>query len=138
MQTATSQRASGIAGRVLLVISNENFRRTLSRILARCGYPVECATSGEDALQRLETGSFRAVVSDVHLPGQVCGLTLLQQLRAAGRTIPMIFLTEEATARLRAALESIQGVECLPVPLDIDRLKEIVARLLAKGGGRSP
>ncbi len=133
MDSVTSQRTAGIPERVLLVISNDNFCRTLSRILRRCGYQVECAASGEDALERLEASSFRAVVSDVHLPGQVCGLTLLQQLRAAGRTIPMIFLTEEATARLRRALDSIQGVECLSVPLDIDRLKEIVAHFLTKG-----
>ena len=113
--------------RLLLVACNENFRKTLRRILSRCGYAVDCATSGEEALTHLEGTRYNAVISDVHLPGEVCGITLMHQTRAAGREVPIIFLTEEETTRIRAALETWRGVECLQVPLDVDRLKQLIA-----------
>jgi len=112
--------------RLLLVVCNDNFRRTLTRILGRCGYTVDGAPSGEEALRRLEESRYDGIISDVHLPGQVSGITLMRQMRAAGRDVPIIFLTEEETTRIRSALESGRGVECLQVPLDLERLKRIV------------
>ena len=112
---------------LLLVACSENFCKTLRRILARCGYEVECAGSGEEARARLEQTLYDAVISEVHLPGQICGITLMQEIRAAGHQVPVIFLTEQETARIRTALESWQGVACLQMPLDVDRLKELVA-----------
>ncbi len=114
--------------RLLLVACNENFRKTLRRILSRCGYAVDCATSGEEALTAVERISYDALISEVHLPGSVCGITLMRQMRAAGRELPIIFLTEEETTRIRAALGTTSRVECLRIPLDVERLKELVAR----------
>ncbi len=74
--------------RLLLIACNENFRRTLVRILCRCGYSVDAAGSGEDALNRLESASYDAVISEVLLPGTVCGLTILDRVRRAPPTPP--------------------------------------------------
>lgn len=113
--------------RLLLVACSQNFCKTLGRILSRRGYEVDCATSGEEALASLASHSYRAIISEVHLPGRVCGITLMQQVRAAGHDLPMIILTEQETARVRAALDSWQGVACLQMPLDLDRLTELIA-----------
>jgi DNA-binding NtrC family response regulator len=113
--------------RLLLVACSENFCKTLRRILNRCGYEVDCTRSGEEALASLDRGAYDAIISEVHLPGEVCGITLMQQIRAAGHGVPIIFLTEQETARVRAALDAWEGVACLQMPLDVDRLKELVA-----------
>jgi len=113
--------------RLLLVACSDNFCKTLRRILSRCGYEVECAGSGEQALTRLADGGFDALISEIHLPGPVCGITLMQEVRAAGHEIPVIFLTEQETARIRAALDAWEGVACLQMPLDVDQLKAVVA-----------
>lgn len=121
------QEVPPIPARILLVVTNANFAATLRRILGRCGYAVDTAGSGEEALGCIEARRYDAIISDVHLPGAVCGLTLLQRMRMAGREAPIIFLTEEETARVRTALESCAGVHCLRLPLDVDRLKQLVA-----------
>ncbi len=126
--TEEGQRQAGAENRrLLLVVCNQNFRSTLRRILCRCGYQIDCAASGEEALNHLATQRYGAVISDVHLPGQVCGITLMQQVRSAGREVPIIFLTEEETVRIRSALEAGNGVRCLQLPLDVDRLKQMIA-----------
>jgi DNA-binding response OmpR family regulator len=118
--------------RLLLVACSENFCKTLRRILGRCGYAVDCCRSGEDALVCLGLGSYDAVISEVHLPGPVCGISLMEQLRNAGYQLPVIFLTENETARIRTALGAWSGVACLQLPLDVDRLKDLVANRCAK------
>ena len=118
--------------RLLLVTCSENFCKTLRRILSRCGYQVDCARSGEDALSNLSRAGYDAIISEVHLPGEVCGISLMEKVRAAGHAVPMIFLTEQETARIRAAVDSARGVACLQMPLDVDRLKDLVASRCAK------
>lgn len=115
------------AARLLLVACSENFCKTLRRILNRCGYEVDCTRSGEDAIKSLDAGFYDALISEVHLPGEVCGITLMKQIRSAGHEIPVIFLTEQETARVRAALADWSGVACLQMPLDVDQLKALVA-----------
>jgi DNA-binding NtrC family response regulator len=117
--------------RLLLVACSENFCKTLGRILKRAGYEVDCAGSGDEALIRLAWNPYDAIISEVHLPGEMCGISLMQQVRAAGHDAPVIVLAEGETARIRAALASCPGAACLQMPLDVDELKEIVANRCA-------
>jgi DNA-binding NtrC family response regulator len=117
----------GSAKRLLLVAYNQNFRRTLERILCRCGYTVEGAASGEDALRRLEQSAYDAIISEVFLPGSVCGLTVLDRVRRHHPNLPIILLAEGTTTRVRSALNRCEGVECLPLPIDVDQLKRVIA-----------
>lgn len=102
--------------RLLLVACSENFCKTLGRILKRAGYEVDCAGSGDEALIRLAWNPYDAIISEVHLPGEVCGISLMQQVRTAGHDAPVIFLAEGETARIRAALASWPGAACLQMP----------------------
>lgn len=117
--------------RILLVSPEANFHRTLKRILDRCGYQIEVVDTGEEALARAREARFDAVVSQVHLPGAVCGLTLLGRLRAQGIDVPVVILTEKETERLRRALESTTGATCLSKDADLDRLKSTLAACLS-------
>jgi DNA-binding response OmpR family regulator len=118
------------SGRILLVASDENFRRTIGRILCRCGYATDSASSGEEAVSALGEQRYDLVVSEVRLPG-ICGLTVLCNARQHGRRIPFILLTEAETERMRWIVSGIDGVRCLGLPVDLDQLKETVAACLA-------
>jgi DNA-binding NtrC family response regulator len=83
----------------------------------------------------LDRSSYDAIISEVNLPGEVCGISLMQQVRTAGHEVPVIFLTEQETARVRSALGAWSGVACLQLPLDVDRLKDLVASRCAKAPG---
>jgi CheY-like chemotaxis protein len=113
--------------RILLVSPEENFRKTLCRILDRCGYRVEVADSGEEALGRLGGERFDGVVSQIQLAGAVCGVTLLSRLREKGLDVPVLLLTESETQRIRDALEANPGAACISRHADLDFLKSALA-----------
>jgi DNA-binding NtrC family response regulator len=113
--------------RLLLVACNSNFRRTLERILCRCGYAVDGVASGEEALSRMESGPYDAVISEVFLPGTVCGLTVIERVHRRRPELPIILLTEGETARLRSKLPQCRSVHCLALPIDVDQLKLLIA-----------
>jgi DNA-binding NtrC family response regulator len=118
--------------RLLLIAWNPNFRRTLARILCRCGYLVDGADSGEQALKHLECDSYDAVISEVLLPGNVCGLTVLERVHRAYPEMPIILLAERETTRLRMALSKCRTVSCLSLPVDVDHLKNLIASSTTK------
>jgi CheY-like chemotaxis protein len=122
--------ANGNDRRILVVVANENFRRTLTRILCRCGYEADTAANGEEALRALDRDAYDLVLSEVMLPGVACGLTVLCNARQHGRSIPFILLTECETERLRWIVSGVDGVRCMKLPVDVDRLKQLVASSL--------
>jgi len=78
--------------RILLVDDDVRLSSLLSRFLGEHKYDVRVAPSGRDMYRRLEAGSFDLLILDINLPGDD-GLSLCQQLRRRGETIPIIMLT---------------------------------------------
>ncbi len=111
---------------ILVVASNENFRTTLRRILCRCGYQTHTVASGEDAVQALGERPYDLVLAEMALPG-ICGLTVLCKSRQEGREVPFVLLTECQTERARWVMSGMEAVRCLSLPLNVDRLKHVVA-----------
>jgi len=112
--------------RILVIAADENFSCTIGRILCRCGYTIDRVSSGEAGMEALERHAYDLVLSEVALPG-VCGLTVLCQTRQHGRKIPFVLLGMTDTERRRWIVSGVDDVQCLPLPLDVDRLKEVVA-----------
>ncbi len=78
---------------ILLVEDEEHLARGLRFNLETEGYRVEVCERGETALERLANGNaFGLVLLDVMLPG-ISGIDVLQQLRSAGNTVPVLLLT---------------------------------------------
>jgi CheY-like chemotaxis protein len=115
--------------RILVVAADENFSGTIGRILCRCGYSTDQVTSGEAAMAALEENPYDLVLSEVALPG-VCGLTVLCRARQHGRKTPFVLLGASETERRRWIVSGVEDVHCLPLPLDVDRLKQLVAECL--------
>jgi CheY-like chemotaxis protein len=122
--------SSASTRRILLVATNENFRRTISRILCRCGYTTDLVGTGEEASGALERQEYDLVLSEVLLPG-MCGLTVLCNARQHGRTIPFVLLSESVTEKMKWILSGIDGVRCLRLPVDVDQLKQVLASYLS-------
>ena len=77
------------------------------RILEGAGYEVVAAVDGLDAWEKLNQGSFDAVISDVQMPN-LDGLNLTRKIRAqsATRSLPIILLTSLASDEDR-----LQGIQ---------------------------
>ncbi|MGW2859973.1 response regulator [Streptomyces sp. SDr-06] len=80
--------------KVLLVDDHEDNLFAMESILAPLGYPLELATSGDDALKAALHGGIAVAVLDVVMPG-VSGLDVARYLSRLTQTqlIPVILVT---------------------------------------------
>jgi two-component system, sensor histidine kinase and response regulator len=99
---AVSQRMSpgGRQGlRILLAEDNVVNQTVAVRMLEKCGYQVEVAGTGQDALSALAQRSFDLVLMDVQMPeldGFETAVLSRAQERATGAHLPIIALTAHA------------------------------------------
>ena len=104
----------------------ELFRQRFRRETRAGQYALHFAQSGENALQRLQTGvqpKLILILSDINMPG-MDGLRLLHEIRTKWPTIPVMMVTAygDDERRRRAAAEGAVGF--LSKPVDFDYLKE--------------
>jgi two-component system OmpR family response regulator len=95
MTTATATKR-----RVLVVDDEENVTHLVSSALRFDGFETVTADNGQSALAAVAEADPDLVVLDVMMPG-MDGLGVLQNLRAAGSQVPVIFLTARDTANDR-------------------------------------
>jgi two-component system alkaline phosphatase synthesis response regulator PhoP len=91
--------------RILIVEDEPDIAQALADDLTTEGYAVEVAGNGEDACQRARETSWSLILLDVMLPRKD-GFEVCRELRRAGISTPIIFLT----ARAQEA-EKILGLE---------------------------
>ena len=78
--------------RLLVVEDDPDLNRQLVTALQEAGYAVDSSDDGEDGAFMGETEPYDAVVLDIGLPTKD-GLTIIEEWRAAGRTMPVLLLT---------------------------------------------
>ncbi len=92
--------------RILVVDDEENLRLVLRTLLRRAGYEVETASTGEEALEKVETFGPDVVLTDVRMP-KMSGLDLLAALRAKASTATVIVMSAYGSVDL--ALEAMKA-----------------------------
>ena len=78
--------------RLLVVEDDSTLREQLVSALKDADYAVDQAADGEEGAFLGDTEPYDAVVLDIGLP-EKDGLTVLEEWRAAGRTMPVLLLT---------------------------------------------
>jgi DNA-binding response OmpR family regulator len=132
--------------RTLVVDDEERIRFFLQETLQRAGHVVTTASSGEEALGRLQDTSFDLVMLDLRLGGRVDGHRVLEAIRWRWPGTVVIILTAHGTlsSTLAAIREGVDGYLLKPVkPPEVrqaieeafERRAEL-ARLQAEGGDR--
>ncbi len=77
---------------ILLVDDEANILKLMEIWLKRAGFGVVTAMNGEEALAKLKKEDIDLIVADVMMP-VMDGFTLVETLRAEGKTIPVILAT---------------------------------------------
>jgi two-component system copper resistance phosphate regulon response regulator CusR len=113
--------------RILVVEDEDGIADFLVRGLREEGFTVERAADGDDALHRLATDTWDAVVLDWWLPGPD-GLTVLKRLRDAANATPVLMLTarDGVPDRVRGLDAGADDYLCKPFAFD-----EFLARVRA-------
>src|SRR5207247_331611 len=98
-----------------------------ARMGGQWGYEVETASSGEEALELVETHRPAVVVTDLVLP-EMDGLTLLQKLKETGRPPAVLLVTGHAT--VESAVEAMRhgAFDYLTKPVDATRLQVLLEK----------
>jgi len=89
--------------KVLVVDDSRTMRMLVRRSLRQAGYEnldVVEAENGKDALEVAARENPELILSDWNMP-EMSGLEMLIALRAAGRGVPVGFVTSQATPEMR-------------------------------------
>jgi DNA-binding NtrC family response regulator len=115
------------SGKILVVDDEPAERDGLARLVGQWGYEVETASSGEEALNLIETQHPAVVVTDLVLP-EMDGLTLLQKLRETGRPPIVLLVTGHGT--VETAVEAMRhgAFDYLTKPVDATRLQVLLEK----------
>lgn len=117
---------------VLVVEDDRANREAFSRILTRAGFEVEGAENGLDALDRLATETYQAIVCDISMP-LLSGIGFYEQLEegSPGMAGRVIFVTGYADdPRVREFLKRT-GQPIIQKPVELPALVEAVQRMAA-------
>lgn len=115
--------------KILLIDDDPAVRDTLRAGLSSEAVEVDTASDGDRGLQRAREEEFDLLIVDVGLPG-INGFDLVKQLRDAGDTRPVIFLTAKSEEE-----DVIRGLDLgadgyVPKPFSLGEFKARVDALL--------
>jgi len=83
-----------LVGSTVLVVDDERvWRVILETDLRLLGYRVSLAEDAPEALERARTDRPKVAIVDLMLPEPMDGLALLNELRAQGTALPVVFYT---------------------------------------------
>ena len=113
--------------KILVVDDEENMQALLKRVLGKAGYDVECAGSGEAALQLAADRPFDLAVVDVCMP-EMDGFVVLVKLKEINRQIRVIMISAYTAWGKKQNAERMGCTDYLSKPLDMKYLKELIRK----------
>jgi two-component system, chemotaxis family, chemotaxis protein CheY len=116
---------------ILVVDDDPSIVHLLKENLEQEGYRVLEGYDGQMALQIAKTSKPQLIIMDVNMP-MINGLNALKHLRDLPETksIPILFLSGEASAHVMPTLEAAPRVAHVKKPIDLDDLNSLVRQLL--------
>ena len=117
--------------RLLLIEDDAALRLGLARRLEADGYRVDQAADGEDGLFQAREYPGDLAIVDLGLP-KLNGLTVIQRLRADGRTIPILVLTARGSWQDKVVGLEAGADDYLVKPFEYPELAARVKALLRR------
>lgn len=118
---------------ILTVDDSASIRQAIKIALSGEGYAVTEAVNGQDGLDKSSAGGFDLIVTDLNMP-VMDGLAMIRELRKrpAGAGVPILFLTTESDAEIKAQAKAAGATGWLTKPFDPEQLVRVVKKVLAK------
>jgi CheY-like chemotaxis protein len=124
--------------RILLVEDDADIRESVKEVLEDEGYTLAEAGNGREALEQLRTASALPdlILLDLMMP-TMNGIEFQQELvlNPAWAEIPIVVLSADADARVKA--EVIRAADVIDKPVELDRLFQTVARTIRTSADRT-
>ncbi len=133
---ASPDAASGVpveARRILVVDDEGSIQQLLTGVLEMDGHDVTLASNGREALDRIETGKFDLIISDIKMP-VMGGADMYRELERTGNPLArrVIFITGDTVApETRRFLQTVE-THVLSKPFRLRDVRESVRATLAR------
>ncbi len=122
--------------RILVVEDDTDLNRQLVTALEEAGYVVDSATDGEDGHFLGDTEPYDAVVLDLGLP-TLDGLSVLENWRRDGRTMPVLILTARDRWSDKVAGIDAGADEYVAKPFHMEEVLARVRALVRRAAGHA-
>lgn len=115
---------------ILIADDDLAMRMALAESLESCGFEVETADNGADALNKFQKGKFEVVITDMRMP-KMTGMDVLKGVKKISPQIPVILITAYGT--IKTAVEAMKegASEFIMKPFSLDDLEFAVKNVLA-------
>ena len=107
--------------RILIVEDNPGMVKMLERTLVKNTYEVDSVATGEEALKKLDSNEYFAVITDYKLPG-ISGLDVLKAAKAADPQTITIIITAYGTVETAVEAMKSGADDFITKPFDKDEL----------------
>jgi len=121
---------------ILLIEDEAALRLTLGDRLRSEGYGVDFAATGDDGLDKATRLPFDLVILDLMLPGRN-GLSVCEEIRAAGLITPLLMLTAKGQTADKVAGLKIGADDYVTKPFEMQELMARVEALLRRAPARA-
>jgi len=130
----TSQAAASQTAPILLIEDEPSVIAFLRAALERNGYSVVDAASGAEGLERLASGRYAGVISDIRMPGAVNGADVhswIQKNRPELSSKIILISGDTANSETQALLAR-SGTPCIEKPFRVHQLMSAVEKTFGK------
>lgn len=116
---------------ILVVDDEKNTREGLAKFLEGLDYDVERASSGEEALGKIEKDRPDIVLTDIRMPG-MDGTALLEKIKAKYPEIIVIALTAYGTVENAVKAIKVGAFHYLMKPVNLEELEFFIKKALTQ------
>ena len=115
---------------ILVADDDLSMRQLLAESLECCGFTVETAENGADALMKFQKGIFEVVVTDMRMP-KMTGMDVLRGVKKISPRTPVILITAYGTVKNAVEAMKEGAAEFIMKPFSLDDLEFAVRNVLA-------
>lgn len=116
---------------VLVVDDDPSMRMALSESLLSCGYQVEAAVDGADALTKFNKGKFDVVITDMRMP-KVGGIEVLRGIKKISPETHVIVITAYGTVNTAVQAMKEGASDFIMKPFSLDDLESVVKNVFSR------
>jgi two-component system response regulator PilR (NtrC family) len=117
--------------RVLVVDDELSMREFLEILLKKEGYSVDTAPNGEEAIKKLEGGTYDLVLCDIMMP-KVDGMAVLKHVKDLDTEVMVIMITAFASTESAVEAMKIGAYDYITKPFQVDEIKLVIKKALEK------
>jgi two-component system response regulator AtoC len=115
---------------ILVVDDDQSIATAFQKFLDHEGHACLLASNAEDAVRLVGERGPDLVIMDVRMPG-TDGLAALQTIRRLHTSVPVVIMTAHGTSQTSIDAMRAGAFEYVTKPLDLDQLREVIARVLS-------